>query len=197
MMVIAVNFEWGLPNTLGKSGSNSPGPDIKADGSWDSTQAMPLAGLRSWAINVEKGGSLLTGTHCWLEIQRREGMWKFFASPVHCSQLVEGPSPSRALLLYSDCSFRDQPQGQSPWSPPSVITECQVDSLYCGPVASWAIILFEILHYFVFKLLIFLLEIASEFFPADLDTPPFSTFFRFYSAYLWCNNVISHCFNRD
>lgn len=64
MMVIAVNFEWGLPNTLGKSGSNSPGPDIKADGSWDSTQAMPLAGLRSWAINVEKGGSLLTGTHC-------------------------------------------------------------------------------------------------------------------------------------
>ena len=42
MMVIAVNFEWALPYTLDKSGSSSPGPDIKADGSWESTQAMTL-----------------------------------------------------------------------------------------------------------------------------------------------------------
>ena len=61
MMVIAVNFEWDLPNTLDKSGSSSPGPDIKADGSRD----QPLAGLSSLAINVAKGGgSLLTSTHC-------------------------------------------------------------------------------------------------------------------------------------
>lgn len=58
MMAIAVNFEWDLPNSLDKSGSSSPGPDIKADGSWDSTQAVPLAGLSSLAINVAKGGGL-------------------------------------------------------------------------------------------------------------------------------------------
>lgn len=174
-MAIAVNFEWDLPNSLDKSGSSSPGPDIKADGSRD----QPLAGLSSLAINVAKGGgSLLTSTHCWLEIQMREGMWKFFASPALLSASGRLLPVSFIVTLVLTVAFGTQPPGHSPQSPPNVVTEYQVDSPYCGPVASWAIILFEILHYFVFKLLIFLLEIASEFFPADLDIPPLSTFFQ-------------------
>lgn len=145
----------------------------------------------------KRGGSLLTSTHCWLEIQMREGMWKFFASPALLSASGRPFPISCIVTLVLTVAFRTQPPGHFPRSPPSVVTECRVDSPYCGPVASWAIILFEILHYFVFKLLIFLLEIASEFFPSDLDIPPLSTFFRFYSAYLWCNNVISHCFNKE
>lgn len=126
----------------------------------------------------------------------REGMWKFFASPTLLSASGRPFPISCIVTLVLTVAFGTQPPGHSPRSPPSIVTECWVDSPCCGPVASWAI-LFEILHYFVFKLLIFLLEIASEFFPSDLDIPPLSTFLRFYSAYLWCDNVISHCFNKE
>lgn len=54
-MVIAVDFEWNLDETLDNSGIGPPGPGIRIDKPWYTRQAMPLSGLNPLAIKAEDG----------------------------------------------------------------------------------------------------------------------------------------------
>ena len=54
-MVIAVDFEWTLDETLDNSGIGPPGPGIRIDKPWYTRQAMPLSGLNPLARKVEDG----------------------------------------------------------------------------------------------------------------------------------------------
>lgn len=189
MLVIAMDFEWDLAETQQKT-NISPQRGPSTDQSWGSRRVTGPLWPQPLVCKISQRQSALTSSHCWLESQMRESMWKSIASVMRSFHLMWDLAPFHAWSPSAvTAALADRTSLRGSHSPPSFSTECQVGDSHSCSAASKAVLLLKC--HFVFKVVSLLSW--DSLWPVFSPQIRYSTIFYLfqgYSAYLCCSKSL-------